>query len=89
MAPSTLLRDPDWPWWPAALLDGVAVGVATVALTLVLELLSASTVAAIRRKPGGRALYARALRANVVNNLVIGPPVYCAGCPRRGNLLLL
>ena len=84
MAPSVLLQDPQWWWWPTGLLDGYGVGVATVLFTVLLEAISLPTVKAIRRTVDGRQLYARAVRANVVNNLLIGPPTYCAGVTLLG-----
>ena len=75
----TLLRDPVLWWWPAGLLDGLVIGVATVALTVVLEALSSRTALKIRRTPKCRRLYAQAVWYNFVNILILGPAIYALG----------
>ena len=56
--------------------DGLAMGVATLAITAALEGASRASVRAIRATPEGRALYREALRKNLVNNLGVGPATY-------------
>jgi sterol desaturase/sphingolipid hydroxylase (fatty acid hydroxylase superfamily) len=56
---------------------GLKMGLATVGLTVVLELTCLDKVAGVLSdKKGGRRLYGLALLANVVNNLGMGPPLY-------------
>lgn len=66
----------DITFFGSGLVDGAVMAVVTVLLTIFLELTALPNVAAIRAKPGGHALYLQALWANILNNLIIGPPTY-------------
>jgi sterol desaturase/sphingolipid hydroxylase (fatty acid hydroxylase superfamily) len=48
----------------------------TVAVTVVLEVISLDTVKGVLKQPDGKSLYLKALLANLVNHVLIGIPVY-------------
>jgi sterol desaturase/sphingolipid hydroxylase (fatty acid hydroxylase superfamily) len=48
----------------------------TVAVTLVLEVISLDTVRRVLKQPDGKSLYLKALLANLVNHVFIGIPIY-------------
>ena len=48
----------------------------TIALTIVLELISYETVQGVLKQPDGKSLYLKALLANLVNHVFIGIPIY-------------
>ena len=73
--PSEILPSPRG--WPGGLADGLMVGVCTLAVTVLLELLSLDAVRDIVRKDAR--LYRQAVVANLSNNLVLGPLIYCGG----------
>ena len=56
--------------------DGMVMTLATLALTLLLELLSFDGVRQICGKKGGTKLYAQGVLCNIINNGVLGPPLY-------------
>lgn len=56
--------------------DGMLMTLLTFALTLVLELVSLDGVRGIWSKKGGTSLYAQGVLSNLVNNGVVGPPLY-------------
>ena len=67
--PSEILPSPRG--WPGGLVDGLMVGIGTLAVTVLLELLSLDAVRDIVRKDAR--LYRQAVVANLSNNLVLGP----------------
>ena len=73
--PSEILPSPRG--WPGGLVDGMMVGVVTVFITVLLELLSFDAVRRIVRKDA--TLYRQAVVANLSNNLLLGPLIYCGG----------
>jgi sterol desaturase/sphingolipid hydroxylase (fatty acid hydroxylase superfamily) len=56
--------------------DGVVMTLLTFALTAVLELMSFDAVRAVCRKDAGARLYAQGVLMNIVNNGIMGPPLY-------------
>ena len=58
----------------AGLITGFQVALCTLTLTALLELFSTKTVASLLKTTPG--LYRACVRANLVNNLAIGPPTY-------------
>ena len=73
--PSEILPSPRG--WPRGLVDGMMVGVVTVFITVLLELLSFDAVRRIVREDA--TLYRQAVVANLSNNLLLGPLIYCGG----------
>jgi sterol desaturase/sphingolipid hydroxylase (fatty acid hydroxylase superfamily) len=59
-----------------AALDGLRLVVATVVLTVVLELFSLETVKGVWKQPGGSRLYTTAAALNLFNHFVLGIPLY-------------
>mmetsp|Transcript_33506 Transcript_33506/g.70510 ORF Transcript_33506/g.70510 Transcript_33506/m.70510 type:complete len:255 (+) Transcript_33506:140-904(+) len=58
------------------LTDGLILAMATLLITLVLELCSIPSAMAITRQKGGQRLYLTAVAMNFFNHLILGPPVY-------------
>ena len=56
--------------------DGWVMTWATLILTALLELMSMDEVRKVCKREGGRTLYAQGVLCNVVNNAVLGPPLY-------------
>mmetsp|Transcript_11973 Transcript_11973/g.38063 ORF Transcript_11973/g.38063 Transcript_11973/m.38063 type:complete len:296 (+) Transcript_11973:92-979(+) len=56
--------------------DGWLMTWATLILTALLELMSMDEVRKVCKREGGRTLYAQGVLCNIVNNAVLGPPLY-------------
>eukprot|EP00802_Teleaulax_amphioxeia_P026790 Tamp_27950.p1 GENE.Tamp_27950~~Tamp_27950.p1 ORF type:complete len:269 (+),score=24.74 Tamp_27950:1-807(+) len=55
---------------------GLWVGIATLVMTMLLELVSLPSVRAITKSAGGTALYAQAWAYTISNAVLLGPPIY-------------
>lgn len=56
--------------------DGFIMSLLTLSLTLALELLSLDSLRSILNRKGGKTLYAQGVAFNIVNNMILGPPLY-------------
>ena len=72
--PAAKKMDPSSKILAPSLITGFQVALCTLTLTALLELFSTKTVASLLKTTPG--LYRACVRANLVNNLAIGPPTY-------------
>jgi sterol desaturase/sphingolipid hydroxylase (fatty acid hydroxylase superfamily) len=76
----------EMPFWQRAFSlenDGMVMALATLAVTLLLELISLGPVRKLCKTKGGRQLYAWGVLYNFLNNGILGPPTYefvCTYC---------